>query len=158
MIDELREQTMAQAPYPRRSQCWGQYVGQTSRDPDWRFDQKKAGYKSSGLVTSDLTISGSTDTSAHWKARQAASERCLINRNCLCLISTRCRHSDALRQTSSTRTGGQLDSFDYLSVLLSIGIGLAITQVLQGLRVLMLSRETARLYAPSLIWAALILL
>lgn len=51
-----------------------------------------------------------------------------------------------------------MDSFSYLSVLLSIVIGLAITQVLQGLRVLMLSRETARLYAPSLIWTALVLL
>jgi hypothetical protein len=26
------------------------YVGQTSRDPDWRFDQHKAGYKASGPV------------------------------------------------------------------------------------------------------------
>lgn len=43
-------------------------------------------------------------------------------------------------------------------MLLSIVIGLAITQVLQGLRVLMLSRETARLYAPSLVWTALVLL
>lgn len=51
-----------------------------------------------------------------------------------------------------------MDSFGYLSVLLSIIIGLAITQVLQGLRVIMLSRESARLYAPSLIWALLILL
>ena len=51
-----------------------------------------------------------------------------------------------------------MDSFSYLSVLLSIIIGLAITQVLQGLRVLMLARETARLYAPSLIWAFLLLL
>jgi hypothetical protein len=51
-----------------------------------------------------------------------------------------------------------MDSFSYLSVLLSIIIGLAVTQVLQGLRVLMLSRETARLYAPSLIWTALVLL
>jgi hypothetical protein len=34
----------------RRSQPWGLYVGQTSRDPDWRFDQHKAGYKSSGPV------------------------------------------------------------------------------------------------------------
>jgi hypothetical protein len=32
---------------PRRRQAWGLYVGQTSRDPDWRFDQHKAGYKSS---------------------------------------------------------------------------------------------------------------
>lgn len=29
---------------------WGLYVGQTSRDPDWRFDQHKAGYKASGAV------------------------------------------------------------------------------------------------------------
>jgi predicted GIY-YIG superfamily endonuclease len=35
---------------PRRPQRWGLYVGQTSRDPDWRFDQHKAGYKASGAV------------------------------------------------------------------------------------------------------------
>ena len=35
---------------PRRSQPWGLYVGQTSRDPDLRFDQHKAGYKASGPV------------------------------------------------------------------------------------------------------------
>ncbi|MEO5773252.1 MAG: hypothetical protein ABIQ32_03925 [Sphingomicrobium sp.] len=34
----------------RRRLPWGLYVGQTSRDPDWRFDQHKAGYKSSGAV------------------------------------------------------------------------------------------------------------
>ncbi len=28
----------------------GLYVGQTSRDPDWRFDQHKSGYKASGAV------------------------------------------------------------------------------------------------------------
>ena len=33
-----------------RYQPWGLYVGQTSRDPDWRFDQHKAGYKASGAV------------------------------------------------------------------------------------------------------------
>jgi hypothetical protein len=33
---------------PRRSEPWGVYVGQTSRDPDLRFDQHKAGYKASG--------------------------------------------------------------------------------------------------------------
>lgn len=32
----------------RRHQRWGLYVGQTSRDPDLRFDQHKAGYKASG--------------------------------------------------------------------------------------------------------------
>ena len=35
---------------PRGAGKWGLYVGQTSRDPDWRFDQHKAGYKSSGAV------------------------------------------------------------------------------------------------------------
>ena len=34
----------------RVPQRWGLYVGQTSRDPDWRFDQHKAGYKASGSV------------------------------------------------------------------------------------------------------------
>ena len=29
---------------------WGLYVGQTARDPDWRFDQHKSGYKASGDV------------------------------------------------------------------------------------------------------------
>lgn len=28
----------------------GLYVGQTARDPDWRFDQHKAGYRASGAV------------------------------------------------------------------------------------------------------------
>lgn len=32
---------------PARAQPWGLYVGQTSRDPDWRFDQHKLGYKAS---------------------------------------------------------------------------------------------------------------
>lgn len=35
---------------PRFPQRRGLYVGQTSRDPDWRFDQHKAGYKASGAV------------------------------------------------------------------------------------------------------------
>src|SRR3954468_6707669 len=35
---------------PRRLERWGLYVGQTSRDPDWRFDQHKSGYKASGAV------------------------------------------------------------------------------------------------------------
>lgn len=34
----------------RRAEPWGLYVGQTSRDPDWRFDQHKAGYKASGAA------------------------------------------------------------------------------------------------------------
>ena len=35
---------------PRRGERWGLYVGQTSRDPDWRFDQHEAGYKASSAV------------------------------------------------------------------------------------------------------------
>lgn len=35
---------------PRRSDPWGLYVGQTSRDPDLRFDQHKTGYKASGAA------------------------------------------------------------------------------------------------------------
>ena len=35
---------------PTFPQRWGLYVGQTSRDPDWRFDQHKLGYKASGAV------------------------------------------------------------------------------------------------------------
>jgi hypothetical protein len=35
----------------RRRACrWGLYVGQTSCDPDVRFDQHKTGYKASGAV------------------------------------------------------------------------------------------------------------
>lgn len=51
-----------------------------------------------------------------------------------------------------------MDTFSYLSVLLSIILGLAITQVLQGFRALLLARSRVRLFAPSLIWAGLVLL
>ena len=51
-----------------------------------------------------------------------------------------------------------MDAFSYLSVLLSIIIGLAITQVLQGYRALLLSRRRLTLYLPPLIWSACILL
>jgi hypothetical protein len=50
-----------------------------------------------------------------------------------------------------------VDAFSYLSVLLSIILGLAITQVLQGYRALLLSRATVTLYAPSILWSALLL-
>ena len=35
---------------PSRVGRWGLYVGQTSRDPDWRFDQHKSGYKASSAA------------------------------------------------------------------------------------------------------------
>jgi hypothetical protein len=40
-----------------------------------------------------------------------------------------------------------MDAFSYLSVLLSIIIGLAITQVLQGYRGLLLARHRTTLFA-----------
>ncbi len=51
-----------------------------------------------------------------------------------------------------------MESFNYLSVLLSIVVGLAITQVLLGFRRLILSRAKVKLYFPTMIWAALALL
>jgi hypothetical protein len=51
-----------------------------------------------------------------------------------------------------------MDAFEYLSVLLSIILGLAITQVLQGYRGLLLSRSTVTVDPPTLIWSALLLL
>ena len=50
-----------------------------------------------------------------------------------------------------------MDAFSYLSVLLSIIIGLSITQVLQGYRGLLLNRASVALFAPSLIWSVLLI-
>ena len=51
-----------------------------------------------------------------------------------------------------------MDEFSYLSVLLSIILGLAITQVLKGLRGLILARHQVQHYWPSVLWAIFILL
>ena len=50
-----------------------------------------------------------------------------------------------------------MDAFSYLSVLLSIILGLAVQQVLQGYRALILSRRRITFYAPPLIWSVLML-
>ena len=50
-----------------------------------------------------------------------------------------------------------MDAFGYLSVLLSIILGLAITQILQGFRDLMQARSRLRLYWPCLLWAIVLL-
>lgn len=50
-----------------------------------------------------------------------------------------------------------MDAFSYLSVLLSIILGLAITQVLQGYRALLLARGRVRHSAPVIIWSLLLL-
>ena len=51
-----------------------------------------------------------------------------------------------------------MDAFAYLSVLISIILGLAVQQVLQGYRALIMSRRRIRFYAPPLIWSVLILM
>jgi hypothetical protein len=51
-----------------------------------------------------------------------------------------------------------MDPFSYLSVLISIILGLAVQQVLQGYRALILSRRRIRFYPPPLIWSVLILM
>jgi hypothetical protein len=51
-----------------------------------------------------------------------------------------------------------VDIFSYLSVLISIILGLAITQVLQGIRGLVIARRRVAMYWPSVAWAGLLLL
>ncbi len=51
-----------------------------------------------------------------------------------------------------------MDEFSYLSVLLSIILGLAIAQVLQGFRGILQSRKRVVFYWPSLVWSVLLLL
>lgn len=51
-----------------------------------------------------------------------------------------------------------MDEFSYLSVLLSVILGLAVTQILQGFRGVLLSRARIRLYWPVIGWAILVLL
>jgi len=51
-----------------------------------------------------------------------------------------------------------MDEFSYLSVLLLVILGLAVTQILQGFSALVLSRKQIRIYWPVLGWAFLTLL
>lgn len=51
-----------------------------------------------------------------------------------------------------------MDAFSYLSVLLSIILGLAITQILQGVRGLMLARSRLQVYWPCLCWVFILLM
>jgi hypothetical protein len=50
-----------------------------------------------------------------------------------------------------------MDEFSYLSVLLSIILGLAVTEILTGFRGLLQARGRVRLYWPSLLWAFILL-
>jgi hypothetical protein len=51
-----------------------------------------------------------------------------------------------------------MDQFSYLSVLLSIIVGLAITQILTGFRGIVLWRSRVRMYWPVPLWAGTLLL
>ena len=51
-----------------------------------------------------------------------------------------------------------MDAFSYLSVLFSIILGLAMTQILQGYRAILLARRRVKLHAPTLFWSAILLL
>jgi hypothetical protein len=51
-----------------------------------------------------------------------------------------------------------MDAFGYLSVLISIVLGLAITELLQGVRSVLLARDHVRLFGPTMAWAGLLLL
>jgi len=48
-----------------------------------------------------------------------------------------------------------MDTFSFLSVLFSVIIGLALTEILQGFRALILARQRVTVFWPALIWAAL---
>jgi hypothetical protein len=52
----------------------------------------------------------------------------------------------------------EMNEFSYLSVLLSVILGLAVAQILKGFRGLLLSRARIRIYWPVIAWAILILL
>jgi hypothetical protein len=51
-----------------------------------------------------------------------------------------------------------MDAFSYLSVLLSIILGLAVTQILQGYRAVLLARGRVKHSATVLIWSGLLLI
>ena len=51
-----------------------------------------------------------------------------------------------------------MESFNYLSVLISIILGLAIAQILQGVRGLVLTRSKVKRYTPTIIWTGMALL
>lgn len=57
-----------------------------------------------------------------------------------------------------SRSDTAMDEFGYLSVLLSIILGLAITQLLKGFRGIVLARSQTVLYLPVVTWAVVLLL
>ncbi len=51
-----------------------------------------------------------------------------------------------------------MDQFSFLSVLISVILGLAVAEILQGFRGLLWSRTRIRIYWPVIGWAVLVLL
>jgi len=51
-----------------------------------------------------------------------------------------------------------MDEFSYLSVLISVILGLAVAQILKGFRGILLSRARVRIYWPVIAWAVFLLL
>jgi hypothetical protein len=62
------------------------------------------------------------------------------------------------QRRETTQIKIRMDEFSYLSVLLSVILGLAVTQILQGFRGLLLSRVRIQVYWPVIGWAVLLLL
>jgi hypothetical protein len=51
-----------------------------------------------------------------------------------------------------------VDEFGYLSVIISVILGLSVTQLLQGISQIINARDRVRIYWPSIAWALLLLL
>jgi hypothetical protein len=49
------------------------------------------------------------------------------------------------------------NEFNYLSVLLSVIVGLAMTQILKGYRSILLSNASVRMYWPTMLWSIVLL-
>lgn len=49
------------------------------------------------------------------------------------------------------------ETFHYLAVFFSIILGLAVTEILQGLRRLLIKRERVALHLPALLWVGILL-
>lgn len=62
-----------------------------------------------------------------------------------------------MRVPTSPTCEVNVDAFNYLSVLISLILGLAITQVLKGFRGLMQARTRLQTYWPAVVWAILIM-
>lgn len=54
--------------------------------------------------------------------------------------------------------GDAMSTFDFLSVLFSVVVGLALTEILQGFRALIHARRRVTIYGPAILWGALMIL